>query len=84
MLSVKKTNNFRNVTDLAWNPRVPHIVATSSDSGVISIIDLRSKKEVTSISIPKFSPISSIAWNPENVNSFCDKNTNNLSFYCYF
>lgn len=65
---------FSNNSDLAWNPKVAHILAAASDSGVVSIIDLRSKKEVTKLCLPNFSSVSSIAWNPEIVKCifFCN------------
>lgn len=66
-MSFKKCERFANVTDLAWNPKVSHIIAAASDSGVVSIIDLRSKKEVTTICLPNFDRVSSISWNPESV-----------------
>lgn len=64
---MKKSEKFNNTLDLAWNPRVPHIIAASSDSGSISIIDLRFKKEITSIVLPGSGDASSIAWSPEIV-----------------
>lgn len=65
---MKKSELFGNTTDIAWNPRVAHIIAAASDAGVVSIIDLRSKKEVTHIKLPNFASASSIAWNPDTVN----------------
>ena len=44
-----------------------HIIAAASDSGVVSIIDLRSKKEVVNFNLPDYASVSSIAWNPDIV-----------------
>ncbi len=55
------------ITDLAWNQKVPHIVAVSSASGQVSILDLRSKKAVVNFSLPETgSSVSSISWNPDS------------------
>lgn len=70
---------FLNTSDLAWNPRVAHILAAASDSGVVSIIDLRSKKEVTTLSLPDFASVSSIAWNPETVPLYLMLNNSSLT-----
>ena len=69
LVAVKKSDKLTDTSDLAWNPHIPQIIAASSSSGVISIIDLRSKKEITSLSVPGVIGTSSIAWNPEIVNT---------------
>ena len=66
---MKKSEIFANTSDLVWNPKVAHILAASSDSGVVSVIDLRSKKEVIALVLPKYSPVSAVSWNPETVSA---------------
>lgn len=69
LLNIKKTSKFTNVSDLSWNPKVPHIISAASDSGLVSIIDLRAKKEVTVLSLNANGSCaaSSLAWHPEIV-----------------
>lgn len=68
LITVKKSEKYKNTSDLAWNPHIPHIIAASSFSGTVSIIDLRSKKEITSIELPESIGASNVSWNPESVN----------------
>lgn len=62
-----RSEKFSTVSDLAWSPLVPQIIAVSSGSGVVAIFDVRCKKEVTSIQIADIKSISSISWNPRIV-----------------
>lgn len=58
---------------MSWNPKVPHIISAASDSGIVSIIDLRAKKEITTLSLQDEncrSAVSCVEWHPEIVRIF--------------
>lgn len=62
-----KSAKLEDVTDLAWNRIVPHILAASSNSGYTVVWDLKSRKEVLQLSASgQRTSISALAWNPEN------------------
>ena len=67
-----KSQRLEDVTDLAWNPKVGHILAASSSNGMTVVWDLRAKKEALQFAASGGSggrgPISSIAWNPDSPN----------------
>jgi protein transport protein SEC31 len=66
--SSTKSNKLEDITDLAWNRIVPHILATASNSGTTVVWDLKSRKEVLQLTAPgQRVGMSAIAWNPENV-----------------
>lgn len=66
--SATKSAKLEDITDLAWNRIVPHILATASNSGHTVVWDLKSRKEVLQLSTPgQRLSMSAIAWNPENV-----------------
>jgi len=44
-----RSSKLDDVTALAWNARVPHVLATSSSSGYTVVWDLRGKKEVVAL-----------------------------------
>lgn len=54
------------VTSLAWNTSVQHILATATVSGVIVVWDLKENKPWCHLRDPHRSSISDIAWNPED------------------
>jgi hypothetical protein len=73
-----------NITDLAWNRKVPHIVAVSASNGKVSILDLRSKKAVVGFSLPGVeSNVSSISWNPESPTQIIAANADDASPHLY-
>ncbi|TIB81194.1 WD40 repeat-like protein [Wallemia mellicola] len=45
-----KSQKLEDITSTAWNAQVPHVLASSSDSGYTVVWDLRHKKEVVGIS----------------------------------
>lgn len=55
------------ISSVAWNCQVQHIVSTSSTNGYTVIWDLRNKKEVMTLAYPVRGPISSIVWHPDIV-----------------
>lgn len=66
--SASKSSRLEDITDLAWNRLVPHILAASSNSGYTVVWDLKSRKEVLQLSANgNRLSTSAIAWNPENV-----------------
>lgn len=65
--SQSKSLRMEDVTDLAWNCQVPHILATSSNNGYTIIWDLKNRKEAIQLCLPGGrKSVSSIAWNPDN------------------
>ncbi|KAI9298125.1 WD40 repeat-like protein [Neoconidiobolus thromboides FSU 785] len=68
-----KSSKLGDVTDLSWNKKVPHILATSSNSGYTVIWDLKNRREVMSLGYQQsgnsnFSHggVTSVAWNPDS------------------
>lgn len=45
-----RSRSIDDITSLAWNSHVSHILATGSDSGYTVVWDLKSKREVTALS----------------------------------
>ena len=72
ILSIEKSSKFGGVSAMNWNPKVPHIISAASESGIVSIIDLRAKKEVITLSIIENNHgiASCVEWHPEIVNRF--------------
>lgn len=65
--SQNKSNRLEDITDLAWNKKVAHILATASNNGSTVIWDLKSRKEVMQLGMPGGrKSVSSIVWDPEN------------------
>jgi protein transport protein SEC31 len=60
------------MTDVAWNCQVQHILATSASNGYTVVWDLRNKKEILTLSSNQSHSISSIAWHPSVVNVICN------------
>ena len=52
------------VSCVAWNSQVAHILATGATNGVCMIWDLKQKRPWCSLSDPHRAPVSAIAWNP--------------------
>ncbi|KAH8070453.1 hypothetical protein JL721_5227 [Aureococcus anophagefferens] len=53
------------VTRVAWNSQVSHILATASQNGSTIVWDLRQKKPWCELADASFrSPVSAVAWNP--------------------
>ncbi len=53
------------VAKVAWNPQVPHILATCSGNGSTIVWDLRQKKPYCELRDPARGPVADIAWNPD-------------------
>ncbi|KPV77927.1 uncharacterized protein RHOBADRAFT_50455 [Rhodotorula graminis WP1] len=45
-----RSRSLDSITSLAWNPSVVHILASSSNSGMTVVWDLKSKREITALS----------------------------------
>jgi protein transport protein SEC31 len=55
------------ITQMAWNPEVPHIVASASGNGVVIIWDLKQNKPWCELRCEASgTPVSDVAWNPVN------------------
>eukprot|EP00579_Thalassiosira_antarctica_P000907 CAMPEP_0201876878 /NCGR_PEP_ID=MMETSP0902-20130614/8436_1 /ASSEMBLY_ACC=CAM_ASM_000551 /TAXON_ID=420261 /ORGANISM="Thalassiosira antarctica, Strain CCMP982" /LENGTH=1129 /DNA_ID=CAMNT_0048404213 /DNA_START=68 /DNA_END=3457 /DNA_ORIENTATION=+ len=52
------------VTQVAWNSQVSHILASSSANGSVVVWDLRQKKPWCELRVESNCPVSDIAWNP--------------------
>ncbi|KAF0687464.1 Aste57867_20801 [Aphanomyces stellatus] len=52
------------ITCLAWNTQVPHILASGSQSGTTVVWDMKSKKPWCELKDMSRSPVSCVAWNP--------------------
>jgi len=53
------------VCKVAWNPQVPHILASCSGNGSTIVWDLRQKKPYCELRDPARGPVADIAWNPD-------------------
>lgn len=60
-----KSLKMDEISSVAWNCQVQHILSTASTNGYTVVWDLRNKKEV--MSLPGRTSLSSIAWNPDVV-----------------
>jgi WD40 repeat protein len=63
----RKSNKLEEITSLAWNTCVPHILASGSSNGMIVIWDVRTEKEIICMNTGHRTSVSSLAWNPEIV-----------------
>ncbi|KAH7443245.1 hypothetical protein KP509_02G027200 [Ceratopteris richardii] len=55
-----------NIVDLSWNRKVQHIMATTSNTGVSMVWDLRRQKSILSFTDPNNRrPCAALEWNPE-------------------
>lgn len=55
-----------NIVDLSWNRKVQHIMATTSNTGVSVVWDLRRQKSILSFTDPNNRrPCAALEWNPE-------------------
>lgn len=54
------------ITALAWNTSVPHILASSTLAGIVQVWDLKENKPWCFLRDPHRASISDIAWHPED------------------
>jgi protein transport protein SEC31 len=54
----------REITSVAWNSQVAHILATATQSGSCLVWDLRTNKPWCQLKDASRSPFSSVSWNP--------------------
>ncbi|KAJ1801516.1 protein transport protein S31, partial [Coemansia sp. RSA 2399] len=67
-----RSQRLDNITDLAWNNQVQHILATASNTGAVVVWDLRTRREAISFASPGVigggnagrAGISATDWNP--------------------
>ncbi|KAI9716996.1 MAG: protein transport protein S31 [Chrysothrix sp. TS-e1954] len=50
---------------LDWNKKVPHILATGSSGGFVTVWDIKAKKESLNLNVHGRKPVSAVAWNPD-------------------
>jgi protein transport protein SEC31 len=72
-----RSSKLDEVSALAWNNQVPHVLATSSGTGYTVVWDLRGKREVVALAYgggasgPQAGSgrrgMSDVAWHPDNV-----------------
>jgi protein transport protein SEC31 len=61
-----KSQRLEDVTCLAWNKQVGHILACGSSNGYTVVWDLRNRRELISIPYPGGrKPVTCISWNPD-------------------
>ncbi|CAM9298792.1 unnamed protein product, partial [Ectocarpus fasciculatus] len=53
------------VTKVAWNSQVSHIMATAAQNGSCIVWDLKQKKPWCELRDPNRAPITDVAWNPD-------------------
>lgn len=63
----QKSQRLDEITSLAWNRQVQHILASASNSGCCSIWDLKMRREIIGLTSPTRRPFTAIAWNPDLV-----------------
>lgn len=52
---------------LDWNKNVPHILATGSSGGFVTIWDVKTKKESLTLNNLGRKAVSAVAWDPDKV-----------------
>lgn len=76
-----RSRNLADITSLAWNNQVSHILASSSTSGYTVVWDLKGRREVVALNYTAPTPVnqqwmgapqaraglSAVSWHPENV-----------------
>lgn len=50
-----------------WNKQVPHILATGSSGGFVTVWDVKGKKESLTLNNLGRKAVSAVAWDPEQV-----------------
>lgn len=50
-----------------WNKKVPHILATGSSGGFVTVWDVKAKKESLTLNVLGRKAVSAVAWDPQNV-----------------
>lgn len=59
---------------LDWNKNVPHIMATGSNGGFVTVWDVKTKKESLTLNNLSRKAVSAIAWDPDKVLSGARQN----------
>lgn len=54
---------------LDWNKRTPHILATGSSGGTMTVWDIKNKRESLTLNNLGRKPVSAIAWDPVKVSN---------------
>jgi len=50
-----------------WNKKIPHIVLSGGKNGLVTVWDLKQKKESLTLSHLGRKEVSAVAWHPDNV-----------------
>ncbi|KAF2804056.1 uncharacterized protein BDZ99DRAFT_467777 [Mytilinidion resinicola] len=53
------------IETLDWNKKVPHILATGSNGGFVSVWDVRQKRQNMALNLPGQKKVSAVAWDPD-------------------
>ncbi|KAI9844366.1 MAG: protein transport protein S31 [Thelocarpon superellum] len=61
--SAARADDFESVD---WNKKVPHILATGSSGGFVTVWDVKAKKESLTLKNVSRKAISAVAWDPQN------------------
>jgi protein transport protein SEC31 len=63
-----RSRSLDDISALAWNPRVPHVLATASTNGNVVVWDLKNKREVITFSYQQAQGgVSAVRWHPQSV-----------------
>ncbi|KAJ2314240.1 protein transport protein S31, partial [Coemansia sp. Cherry 401B] len=86
-----RSSRMENVTDLAWNNQVQHILVTASNSGALVVWDLRQHREIMALNSAgnaigtARAGASAVAWNPASatqlVSASADDNSPEIQFW---
>ncbi len=79
-----KSSRLEDITDVAWNNQVAHILAAASSNGYTVIWDLRQRKEVIQLCLPGGrKTVSSAVWNPDNATHILTATDDDQSPFIY-
>jgi protein transport protein SEC31 len=65
--ALTKSTHASEITDVKWNPKFAHILATATSSGVVTVWDLKAKRAALSFNVSPTQQggANAIAWHPE-------------------
>ncbi|KAI5185137.1 protein transport protein SEC31 [Nematocida homosporus] len=67
-LSPGNTTKYDGISCIQWNKKIPQVLAVGTTDGVVSVLDLRGKSEVSRLAGPYFSrsEITTLQWDPSS------------------